>query len=612
MKKKLLAVAMAACMTFASAAVLPKPAFSDTYMTASAEYFEESDFAYYINKDSTLTVARYIGNGGDAKIPKTVQGKTVTNMQSGVFYNNDTVTSITIPDSITTIYDSSICQCYKVKKITLPATLKTIGFNAFGSCKSLESIVIPEGVTSIGNVAFNNCEKLSSITLPSSLKELGDVVFQNCSSLKSITIPKNITKIDTATFVGCTSLESVTLPDGLKIIEDNAFYSCTSLKSITLPSGLEEIGESAFYNCTALKSVTIPEGLRKFDDKMFGYYEKEVGGEKQTFKDLSLRIYGGAATIAEEYAEGEGFEFIARVAGKNRFATAAEVSKSMRTKTNVVVLANGMDYADALAGVPIARSMIAPILLTRSDTLPGETLAEIKRLGAKNVLLLGGEGAISENVVKTLKDNGCNTQRIAGANRFETAVKIAQQLNSSPEEVFFVYGLDFADALSSGTVAAIKGAPIVYLRTDGTIDKATADYLASLKKQGCVSKAYVIGGEGVISNAMMAKAGSALGVTPKRISGANRYETCTAVNTFFADFFQRKTVCAAKGLDFPDALAGGVLAAWTDTPILLADNALRTSQKQYLKSKNANVFHVLGGTGAVPDKLVNEIAAASK
>lgn len=563
MKKKLLAVAMAACMTFASAAVLPKPAFSDTYMTASAT-FEEGDFKFEISSDSEAMVVRYIGSGGDVVIPKTAGGKTVTRIYSGTFYKNESVTSVTVPDTINRIDSFAFDSCYNVKKIKLPDSLPQIEYNTFSNCYSLESINIPKSVTKIGDWAF----------------------------------------------LYCYALDSVALPTGLKSIGYSSFAFCTSLKSITLPSGLEEIGSSAFYSCPAMKSVTIPEGLRALDDQAFGYKWDSIN--KEIVKDEDFRIYGGINTIAEEYAEGEGFEFIARVAGKNRFATAAEVSKSMRTKTNVVVLANGMDYADALAGVPIARSMIAPILLTRSDTLPGETLAEIKRLGAKNVLLLGGEGAISENVVKTLKDNGCNTQRIAGANRFETAVKIAQQLNSSPEEVFFVYGLDFADALSSGTVAAIKGAPIVYLRTDGTIDKATADYLASLKKQGCVSKAYVIGGEGVISNAMMAKAGSALGVTPKRISGANRYETCTAVNTFFADFFQRKTVCAAKGLDFPDALAGGVLAAWTDTPILLADNALRTSQKQYLKSKNANVFHVLGGTGAVPDKLVNEIAAASK
>jgi lactocepin len=356
--------------------------------------------------------------------------------------------------------------------------------------------------------------------------------------------------------------------------------------------------------------VTIPEVLRALDDQAFGYKWDSI--KKEIVKDEDFRIYGGINTLAEEYAQGEGFEFVARAAGKNRFATAAEISRSMRTKPSVVFLANGMNYADALAGVPIAKSMNAPILLTNTDTLPAETLAEIKRLGAKNVILLGGKDVISDKVVSTLKANGCNTDRIEGADRFETAVKIAKTFNPSPSDVFFVYGFNFADALSVGAAAGKMGAPIIYLRTDGTIDKATAAYLADLKKQGCVSNAYVIGGEKVISKDMMNKAGSALGVTPKRISGANRYETCTNVNKTFANQFKRKGVSIAKGLDFPDALAGGVLAASLEAPILLADKALQSTQKEYLKSKKPNLFYVLGGTNAVPDKLVNDVAAASK
>ena len=552
-------------MTFGTAAALPQAAFTDTYLTASAT-FEEGDFKFEICSDSEMMVVRYIGSGGDVVIPKTAGGKTVTRIYSGTFHENESVTSVTVPDTITRIYDSAFDSCYNVKKITLPKTLTTIEFNTFGNCYSLESISIPKSVTKIGDWAFLYCH----------------------------------------------ALDSVALPTGLKSIGYSSFAFCTSLKSINLPSGLEEIGSGAFYGCTALKSVTIPESLRKIGDEMFGYYGKEVGGETQKFKIPDFRIYGGINTLAEEYAQGEGFEFVARAAGKNRFATAAEISRSMRTKPSVVFLANGMNYADALAGVPIAKSMNAPILLTNTDTLPAETLAEIKRLGAKNVILLGGKDVISDKVVSTLKANGCNTDRIEGADRFETAVKIAKTFNPSPSDVFFVYGFNFADALSVGAAAGKMGAPIIYLRTDGTIDKATAAYLADLKKQGCVSNAYVIGGEKVISKDMMNKAGSALGVTPKRISGANRYETCINVNKTFANQFKRKGVFIAKGLDFPDALAGGVLAASLEAPILLADKALQSTQKEYLKSKKPNLFYVLGGTNAVPDKLVNEVATASK
>ncbi len=563
MKKKLLAVALAACMTFGTAAALPQAAFTDTYLTASAT-FEEGDFKFEISSDSETMVVRYIGSGGDVVIPKTAGGKTVTRIYSGTFHENESVTSVTVPDTINRIDSLAFDSCYNVKKIKLPESLPKIEYNTFSSCYSLESINIPKSVTKIGDWAF----------------------------------------------LYCYALDSIALPTGLKSIGYSSFAFCTSLKSITLPSGLEEIGSSAFYSCPAMNSVTIPEGLRALGDQAFGYKWDSI--KKEIVKNEDFRIYGGINTLAEEYAQGEGFEFVARAAGKNRFATAAEISRSMRTKPSVVFLANGMNYADALAGVPIAKAMDAPILLTNTDTLPAETLAEIKRLGAKNVILLGGKDVISDKVISTLKANGCNTDRIEGADRFETAVKIAKTFNPSPSDVFFVYGFNFADALSVGAAAGKMGAPIIYLRTDGTIDKSTTAYLADLKKQGCVSNAYVIGGEKVISKDMMNKAGSALGVTPKRISGANRYETCINVNKTFANQFKRKGVLIAKGLDFPDALAGGVLAASLEAPILLADKALQSTQKEYLKSKKPNLFYVLGGTNAVPDKLVNEVAAASK
>ena len=99
---------------------------------------------------------------------------------------------------------------------------------------------------------------------------------------------------------------------------------------------------------------------------------------------------------------------------------------------------------------------------------------------------------------------------------------------------------------------------------------------------------------------------------PIRIAGQNRYETCVSVNNKFKDILTGSTVCVAKGLDFPDALAGGVFAAQQKAPLFLADNTLKDEQKEYLKAKKADTFYVFGGTGAVADKLVTEITTSSK
>ena len=300
-----------------------------------------------------------------------------------------------------------------------------------------------------------------------------------------------------------------------------------------------------------------------------------------------------------------------RIAGANRFATAAEISKASFTKSDTVVLAYGLNYADALAGVTLANKLNAPILLTHTAKLPDETRAEIKRLGAKKVIILGGTGAISKDVENSLKKNGLTTERYAGTTRFGTATAIAEKLNDKPTDVFFVYAFNYADALSVSTVAALKNAPIIYLKTNGELDKDTADYLAKLKKAGSVKNVYVIGGEGVISKDMLNKAGKALGVTPTRVAGKNRYATCVEVNNKFKSVLTGTSVCVAKGLDFPDALAGGVFAAANKAPLFLADNTLKDEQKTYLKSKKADTFYVFGGTGAVPDGLVGEITKSS-
>ncbi len=304
-----------------------------------------------------------------------------------------------------------------------------------------------------------------------------------------------------------------------------------------------------------------------------------------------------------------------RFAGSNRFETAAKISQEsgLFEYADTVVIANGMNYADALAGVPLAAKLNAPILLTNTDALPDETIAEIDRLKVKNAVILGGTGAVSESAEKALKGKGITTKRVFGQSRFSTAAEIAKELNAEPQELFLVYGLDFADALSASTAAAVKGAPIIYLTKDGEMNADTKAYLGSVK--GKVKNAYVIGGEGVISDSMMNSTVSALGIEKaERLSGKNRYLTCLEVNKKFADVLTGSMVCAATGADFPDALAGGVYAALNKAPLLLVNGkeSLSAEQKAFLAEKKANSTAVFGGTGVVPEELAKSISESAK
>ena len=301
---------------------------------------------------------------------------------------------------------------------------------------------------------------------------------------------------------------------------------------------------------------------------------------------------------------------VVRCAGAGRFETATEISKAEFTTAKTVILANGMNYADALAGVPLAKKLDAPILLTNTKALDTATADEIKRLKAEKVIILGGKGAISADVEQALQKMGLTTERIAGKTRFGTATAIAEKLNSEPTEIIFVYGLNYADALSVSPIAALKNAPIIYLTQDGELNADTAAYLETIK--GKVKTAYVIGGEGVISNDMMNKAASVVGLkTAARIWGANRYSTCIEVNKKFASTLTGKVMCVATGLNFPDALAGGVLAAKKAAPLFLTANSLSDEQTAYLKAKELNCIYVFGGTGAVSADIVDKIAIAA-
>ena len=467
-------------------------------------------------------------------------------------------------------------------------------------------VTIPATASSIGNYSFSDNNALASIYIPNNVKKIEAGAFTRCTALKSAILPYGLTEVESSVFQGCKSLASISIPRGTVKVKSSAFYDCPKLSSVVIPNTVESLGSGVFTKCSALKDIYIPSSVTSI--------------AKDTFdKSLKPVIYGKKSSQAETAAKNSGLTFriipetVTRYAGAGRYDTAKSISaEGIKATSKKVVLAYGLNYADALAGVPFASKIGAPILLTTKDALPEETLGEIKRLGATTVYILGGTSAIAPNVANVLNKNGIKTERIYGQTRFETATKIAAKVSTAPSEIFFVYGLNYADALSVSPVAALKGAPIIYLQKDGNIDAATAKYLSSVK--GKVKNAYVIGGENAISKPMMTKTAKALGLTEGknivRISGSDRYSTGIAVNNKFKSSFKTNTICVATGLNFPDALAGGVLAAKQYAPLVLADNKLNAVQTNYLGSKSVSNIIAFGGTAAVPNSLVYSISQA--
>jgi len=167
----------------------------------------------------------------------------------GAFIECSGLTSVAIPNSVTSIGASAFCYCSGLTSVMIPNSVTSIGSYAFAGCSSLTSVTIPNNVTSIGESAFNGCSSLTSVTIPNSVTSIGESAFNGCSSLTSVTIPNSVTSIGYKIFYGCSGLTSVTIPNSVTSIGEEAFRYCSGLTSVTIPNSVTSIGSYAFQNC---------------------------------------------------------------------------------------------------------------------------------------------------------------------------------------------------------------------------------------------------------------------------------------------------------------------------------------------------------------------------
>ena len=192
----------------------------------------------------------------------------VTSIGGNAFQGCISLTSITIPSGVTSIGGSAFNGCTELTSITIPGGVTTISGRAFKGCTKLSSVTILQGVTTIKANAFDGCTALTSITLPSSITTIQQYAFSN-SGLTSITIPSDVATIDDYTFSNCAALSTITLPNTITKIGQYAFNNCAALSTITLPTDLTTIGNHAFDGCTNLTTITIPDGVTSINNYAF-------------------------------------------------------------------------------------------------------------------------------------------------------------------------------------------------------------------------------------------------------------------------------------------------------------------------------------------------------
>ena len=263
---------------------------------------------------SGLTKVNYLGTVDKwVEIDFKYSGSNPTRYAKDLYINNELLTDVKITTADSIKHDA-FYNCQSIKSVEIGESVTSIDSYTFEGCSGLTSVTIGNSVTSIGVHAFSGCSGLTSVNIPNSVASIGSSAFSGCSGLTSVTIPTSVTSIDSYTFDGCSGLTEIlvssnndefssengvlynmskttlikypagkkdtsfTIPNSVTSIGDHAFYDCSGLTSVTIPNSVISIGSGAFYDCSGLTSVTIPNSVTTIGSGAFyntGIYEDE-------------------------------------------------------------------------------------------------------------------------------------------------------------------------------------------------------------------------------------------------------------------------------------------------------------------------------------------------
>ena len=347
------------------------------------------------------------------------------------------------------------------------------------------------------------------------------------------------------------------------------------------------------------------------------------GGTQQSGTSVAVPTYGahtlvywsvdGAGNIEGQHAVAFRVLSAGRtpIQGATRFETAVEASeRAFPGGAATVLLATGRNWPDALGGSALAGAVDGPLLLVEKDSIPAAVLDEIDRLGAEKIYILGGAGAVSVAVEQQLRGllGAGNVERLSGANRYETAQKVADEVISLAGgeydgSAFVSTGANFPDALGASPIANAKVWPILLAPPGGM------PYLPTQTQ-----RVVILGGTGAVAAAtetgLKAKLGSGNVV---RKGGTSRYHTAALVADYgVAQGLRWDGLGLATGVSFPDALAGGAMLGSLDAVMLLTPGtSLDADARQRIVSRKSEVdtVHYMGGPAAISQTVRDEVEA---
>lgn len=311
-----------------------------------------------------------------------------------------------------------------------------------------------------------------------------------------------------------------------------------------------------------------------------------------TFIVVTISLFTSVTVYASQYSIST-----KRLSGDNIYGASSAAALSKWKQSDYAILVYGKGLPDAVSAAPLAKKYNAPLLLTEPDFIPTEILDTIKQLSVKNVIIVGGIGDVSSTVEEQLSSLGIAVTRIYGQDRYETGIKVAEQLDNV-SEIAIITGEQFTDALSILPIALKRNMPVILVH-DNVIPSVVKDYINSHK----IAKTYVIGSGTSLNNTILTGLDNI-----ELITGDNKYLINLSINDRFRSDLDLSTTYLSTDNDFGYSICGSVLAGIESHPLILAGNDI--SYANYFVTNNAtNIsdINILGSAQEIPNEMVSEV-----